>query len=81
MPSALAKINQSVWNDYLEAQDARLPVLPAVECLSSRVVRILGGNAGLMRLQGTNTYVIGTGQSRLLIDTGQVRSNEVLFSI
>ncbi|KAF7586497.1 hypothetical protein BBP40_008779 [Aspergillus hancockii] len=49
MSPALIRINQSVWNDYPEAKDARLPALAPVEQLSARVIRILGGNAGLMR--------------------------------
>ena len=45
--------------------------LPDVDVWSDRVVVALGQNPGVFTGPGTNTYLVGSGSERILVDTGQ----------
>ena len=47
------------------------PHLESFERCGTSTVRVLGLNPGPHTLQGTNTYLIGTGPEKILVDTGE----------
>jgi glyoxylase-like metal-dependent hydrolase (beta-lactamase superfamily II) len=47
--------------------------LPDVDVWSDRVAVALGQNPGVFTGPGTNTYLVGTGPKRILLDTGEGR--------
>ncbi|GAB9470350.1 Beta-lactamase-like protein [Globisporangium polare] len=60
-----------------------LEVLPDVADVAPSVIRILGQNPSRMTLRGTNTYLVGSGSKRILIDTsdGNAKYMETLLRV
>lgn len=55
---------------HFQGGQQQLPEVPITKRLSERVFVALGMNPSAFSLRGTNTYIVGTGKKRILIDTG-----------
>ena len=61
--------------------NSRLTIIPKFAKLSPSVISILGLNPSPMTLRGTNTYIIGKGKRRILLDTGDGQQPEYFLNL
>jgi ribonuclease/clavin/mitogillin len=60
---------------WLSGVSRGLPSIADVERVPGNVLRVLGNNPSRMTLRGTNVYLVGSGSTRLLVDSSD--GNEV----
>ena len=58
-----------------------VPALDVCEKVSDRCYRVLGLNPGSHTLQGTNTWLVGSGPVKILVDTGEDISADAYVSM
>ncbi len=56
---------------HMKGGEQELPMIPQIDVLSPLVTVVLGQNPSNFSLQGTNTYLVGRGRKKILIDSGQ----------
>lgn len=65
----------------IESLNCRMSGLQYVKRMTPSIIRILASNPSPMTGQGTNCYLIGSGQRRVLLDTGSPNDESIVSSL